>query len=184
MVPGDLIPVLKAFEIEFVLVGAHGVSVWMSDPRATQDVDFIIRTRDNTKAASAIMKKFPDFQQQLNPDVIRFSKNDKTVVDLILTTTPLHKRVFTEFRETRVDNFKVRVPKVEAALAMKFAAMTGHYRNFSKKHKDASDFIDIATNNKVDFALLKELGDLVFAEGGPQVVQYVEDARAGKRLEI
>ena len=184
MVPGDLIPSLKAAEIEFMLVGAHGISVWMTDPRATQDVDFIVRVKDKTKAANAILKKFPDLLQEKNPDVWRYQINGKYLVDLILTTTPLHKRVFAEFAETRVERLKVRVPKVEAALAMKFAAMTGHYRNFTKKYKDASDFIDIAINNKVDLTLLKELGELVFPGGGVQTVNYVADARAGKRLEI
>ena len=184
MVPGDLVPALKASGIEFMLAGAHGVSVWMSDPRATQDVDFIIRVKDKLKAANAILTKFPALQQEKNPDVWRYQIDGKYLVDLILTTTPLHKRVFTEFSETRVDRLKVRVPKVEAALAMKFAAMTGHYRNFIKKHKDASDFIDIATNNKVDLDLLNDLGELHYSGGGLELRKYVEDARSGKRLEI
>ncbi|MEI6233239.1 MAG: nucleotidyl transferase AbiEii/AbiGii toxin family protein [Planctomycetota bacterium] len=184
MVPGDLIPALKAADIEFMLVGAHGVSVWMSDPRATQDVDFIVRVKDKVKASNAILGKFPALIQEKNPDVWRYQLDGKYLVDLILTTTPLHKRVFTEFSETRVDRLKVRVPKVESALAMKFAAMTGHYRNLVKKYKDASDFIDIATLNKVDLPLLKELGELVFSGGGEQIVKYLGDARAGNRLEI
>ena len=184
MVPRDVIPVLKAAGVDFMLVGAHGISGWMSEPRATQDVDFILRKRDVAKVSAALMSRFPNLIEQKNPDVRRYFAGEKPVVDLILTTTPLHKRVFTEFSQMRIDGSTVRVPKVEAALAMKFAAMTGHFRNFMKKHKDASDFIDIATHNEVNIELLNELGELVFVGGGKQAVDYVRAARAGKRMEI
>jgi hypothetical protein len=32
--------------------------------------------------------------------------------------------------------------------------------------------------------LLKELGELVYSGGGEHLIQYVEDARAGRKLEI
>ncbi|MCZ7644304.1 MAG: hypothetical protein M5U26_03325 [Planctomycetota bacterium] len=185
MAPDEIVPVLKAAQVEFVLVGAHGLAGWMEEPRATQDVDFLIRQRDKTKAAQALQAKFKGLEIEKHPDVWRFAKDGKYLIVLILDRSPLHKRVVKEFVEAKVGRQTIRVPKLEAALAMKSAAMTGHYRNNRKKLQDAVDFMGLVERNeKIDLELLTELGELVFAGGGRQAVGYVADVRAGRRLEI
>ncbi len=185
MVPEDVAPCLLAAHVEFVLAGAHGISGWMVEPRSTQDVDFLIRAKDKQHATDAILKKFPDLEIEKHPDVWRFKKNEQYLIDLMLTNAPLFKRVFTETATIRLNRRVLKVPKLEAALAMKFASMTGHYRNLRKKKQDAVDFMSVVERNtEINEELLRELGELVYPGGGADVLKYVEDVRAGRNLEI
>jgi hypothetical protein len=175
MVPSEINPILRSAGIDFVLAGAHGLATWLAQPRSTQDVDYIIRERD----------ALPELKLEKHPDLWRFQRKDQYVLDLILTRTPLHKRVFKEYAEAGEARDRYRVPKIEAALAMKFAAFTGHYRPAVKKMQDAADFIAVVTANKnMDFGLLRELGELVYRGGGAEIVQYIEDVRAGRTLKF
>ena len=185
LAPSDLIPLLHKAGVDFVLAGAHGIAGWLREPRATQDVDFIIRLKDKQTAAAEILAKYPEFEVEKHPDVWRFKQGDSYFVDLMFARAPLFKRVINEYQETRMGKWQVKVPKVEAALAMKFAAMTGHYRNVRKKMQDAVDFMAvIELNTAIDSKLLAELGELVYPGGGADIVKYLDDARAGRRLEI
>ena len=185
VVPKDIVPILHSRKIDFMLVGAHGLSGWLMQERGTQDVDILLRDKDKSKAAQAILKKFHGMILEKCPEVWRFSKDGQQLLDLMLTVSPFHKRIFKEFDFTTVAAIKVKIPKVECSLAMKWSAMTGHYRNWGKKHLDAADFISVVEKNqKLNFALLRELGELRYERGGSELIGYVEDARAGRRLEI
>jgi hypothetical protein len=185
MVPADVVPELSAAKIDFMLVGAHGISGWLMQPRATQDVDVLVRPKDKSKTAQVVLAKFPDLKVEKCPQFWRLGKDEQVLLDIMLADSPLHKRVCKEFDFTRIGKVPVKIPKVECALAMKFAAMTGHYRKFGKKYLDAGDFISIIEKNKkLNVELLKELGELQFAGGGSDLLKYVDDARAGRRLEI
>ncbi len=184
MGPEDIVPILDAAGIEFVLVGAHGIGGWLVQTRATQDVDVLIRVKDGKKAAEAILKKLP-LTLEKNPDVWRFKRNEQYVVDLLLTRAPLYKRVFKEFHEIGLQGRKVRVPKLEAALATKFAAMVGHYRPPLKRMLDGADFFSmVEANKKINLELLAEISELIYPGAGVDAVKYVNDARAGRDLEI
>lgn len=186
MAPSDLIPALQTAEVEFVLAGAHGIAGWLSEPRATQDVDFIIRTKDRKKAAVAILKVIKDAVIEEHPVVWRFKRNGQYVADLMFTNSPLFKRVHkSEFIEKKIGRTLARVPNLEAALSMKFAAMIGHHREDRKRHLDAADFIGMLQGDKnPDSVLLRELGELVYEGGGKEIVKMVTDVRAGRKLEL
>ena len=121
MVPADVVPLLAAAKIDFMLVGAHGASGWMLEPRATQDVDILIRPKDKTKATHAILAKFSDLNIEKFPDVWRFGKEGQVLLDLMLSNAIFLKRVLKEFEYIRIKGHQIKVPKVECALAMKFA---------------------------------------------------------------
>jgi hypothetical protein len=183
MVPEEVVPILQAADIEFVLVGAHGVGGWLAETRATEDVDFVIRVRDARKAFEALLKKMPLLQLEKYPDVWRFKNGEKYVIDLILTRAPLFKRTFRETHEIRIKGRRVNIPRLEAALAMKFASMVGHWRSKRKKHLDAADFMGMVQANKeIDLQLLNEFGETVYVGGGAEILGYIADIRAGKDL--
>jgi len=189
MIPDDVIPVLQAAKVDFVLVGAHGASGFLLEPRSTQDVDFMLKKRDVARASAGVLKKFPELELEKHPDVWRYKRGKQYVLDLMLANIPLHKRVMKEFQEIRMGRRIVKVPKIESALAMKFAAMTGHYRIAEKKHSDASDFISMVKKadkmgKVVDLALLSELAELHYVGGGTEIRQYVADVRAGRTLQV
>jgi hypothetical protein len=185
MVPREVVPILHDIGVDFVLVGAHGIAGWLGDPRATQDVDILVRVRDTHRAADAIVKKFPELTVERLADVWRMSRAEQHVLDLMRATIPFFKRVLRETVTTRVANRPTKVPNLEAALAMKFRAMTGHYRPQAKKYLDAGDFLSmLKTYPDHKSELLRELGELVYPGGGADIVKYVEDGRTGRKLLI
>ena len=68
--PLDVISVLNDAGISFVLVGAYGLSGWMDEPRATQDVDFIVALRQIRKAVNALLAAFDNLQAEDLPVVV------------------------------------------------------------------------------------------------------------------
>lgn len=183
--PEDVIPILKAQQIDFVLAGAHGIAGWLAEPRATQDVDVILKVRDRKKATEAILKKFPDLVLEKHPVVWRFKNGEQYIIDLMFTNSPLFKRVTAEFVVKKIGRFDTKIPKLEAAIAMKFAAMIGPFRNKRKSKQDVVDVMSIVERNKdIDLAFLSELGELVYEGGGKEIVKIIDDIRAGRDVEI
>jgi hypothetical protein len=185
LTPKDVVSVLKRAEIDFILAGAHGLAAWMSEPRATQDVDFLIKPRQAKPAWEALRVAFPELILEKIPDAWRLKRDAQYVIDLILGKSPLYKQLVHEFILIKVGAWKVKIPTLEAALAMKHSAMTGFYRSQAKKYLDARDFMDmLAASPEVDLEKCRELGELAFPSGGADLLRMIERARAGQPLEI
>jgi hypothetical protein len=90
------------------------------------------------------------------------------------------------FRQGAYDAEDYLIPNLEFALACKFAAMVSPNREERKKLLDAADFMSIVENNAsaIRLARLKRLGERVYPGGGAEILQLVEDAKAGRRLEF
>jgi hypothetical protein len=183
--PADIIPVLNEAGVRFILMGNYGIGGWRAEPRATQDVDFLVRTRDHRKAVRTIQDAFPQLQVVDNPVVTRFLDpvTRTPLIDLMKPNQPLFK---VAFRQTVFDAAGYRIPNLEFALACKFAAMVSPNRAVEKKHLDAADFISIVVKNgpAVRLERLRSLGERVYPGGGAEILQLVEDAKAGRRLEF
>lgn len=183
--PADIIPVLNEAGVRFILVGNYGIGGWRSEPRATQDVDFLVRTRDHRKAVRAIQNAFPLLQLVDYPVVTRFldPATRTPLIDLMKSNQPLFK---VAFRQAVLDAEGYLIPNLEFALACKFAAMVSPNRKEQKKYLDAADFISIVEKNATAIRLdrLKRLGERVSPGGGEEIAQLVENAKAGRRLEF
>jgi hypothetical protein len=181
--PTDVMAVLNEAGVRFILMGNYGITGWRGEERATQDVDILVRTRDHRKAVSAIHEAFQQLQIEDNPVVTRFVDPVKAVplIDLMKPNQPLFK---VAFRQTALDADGYLVPNLEFALACKFAAMVSPNRKVSKKHLDAADFISIVEKNApaIRLARLRRLGERVYPGGGAEILQLVEDAKAGRRF--
>jgi hypothetical protein len=63
LVTVQLNPVLEALlakKIPFVLTGAYGISSWTGRPRATHDVDILVKAgRNHARAVSALKAVYP-----------------------------------------------------------------------------------------------------------------------------
>ena len=78
---------------------------------------------------------------------------------------------------------KYRIPTLEMALAMKFSAMTSLYRADEDKFQDAHDFIlMVKANIDIDDARLKEIGSLMYPDGGKDLLDMVNKVRRGEKL--
>ena len=183
--PEAVIKVLNQAKVKFILMGAHGIGGWRSEPRATQHVDVLVRKSHHRKAVAAVKKAFSDLQVQDLPAVTRFLDplDGKPVIDLMKPGEDFYREVFKD--PVRVGKTHL-IPNLEAAIASKYAAMISPHRPAEKKHLDAADFVSMVTANydQVDRDILFSLGEMVKSGGGTEILKRIEDAQAGKSFQI
>jgi len=183
--PEAVIKILNKAKVKFVLIGTHGIGGWRSEPRATQDVDVLVRKSHHRKAVAAVKRAFPDLQVQDLPAVTRFVDplDGKPVIDLMKPEDEFYREVFKD--PVRVGKTHL-IPNLEAALASKYAAMVSPHRPAEKKHLDAADFVSMVTANydQIDRDVLFSLGEMVKSGGGTEILKRIEDAQAGGTLPL
>jgi hypothetical protein len=182
--PHEVIAVLNREKISFVLVGAHGVGGWMGDPRATQDVDVVVAARHVKKATRVLIAEFPHLEARDEEVVVRLQdrSSGKVLVDL-LKPRALYRETFKHTHAVSHGGQDYRIPSLEMALTMKFAAMISPCRPAPKKHRDAGDFgFIVLSNSDVDERKLVRLGELVYPGGGAEIRKMVRQVRAGETL--
>jgi hypothetical protein len=182
--PADVARVLREANVKYVIVGAHAANGYNGRPRATVDVDAVVQFPK--KAAKAIAAAFPKLQMRDTPVVTRFMDGDQEAIDLMKPSScKLWGRLLKDAREMRTQQGLIRIPTLEGVLAAKFVLMISPLRRLPDRKQDAVDFLRIVEVNKhIDQTALKDLGNLVFEDGGNRLVKLVSDARAGKPLEI
>ncbi len=183
--PEEVAGTLEDAGVDFVLAGAHAIGPWTRRPRATVDVDVVIAAPDHVKAVEAIRRAYPNLIERDLPVVTRFAMPDTgdVVIDLMRGTEPLMRAVFGNTTTVEIGGRKVRIPDLEMAAAMKFAAMVGIYRKRADKAQDGADFMRIIdANPNLDTTKLGTLADLVYAGGSVEVCRLVEAIRKGEPL--
>lgn len=194
--PQDVIDVLIAAGIKkWVLMGLHGYVGYLPQPRATQDVDVLIRQSDRKRAVKAVHEAWPMLVVEELEPVVRFKDpadcfNDgrpKPVIDLMLAWSDLNEAILKESEYVVLDEETQHVvPTVEAALASKYAALISDYRELEKKEYDAGDFrrIALANYDQVRREPLRRLGDLVWNGGGAELEEFLELAYQQKPFPV
>ena len=183
--PFEVISVLNAEGIDFMLIGAHAIVDWMPEARATKDVDVLVATRHHKKATCALLAAFPQLEADDMPVVTRLRdvQTRKILIDVVKQNEPLFRVALKHVRPATVEGQPYRIPSLEMALAMKFAPMVSPNREDVKKLLDAHDFIVmVRANPDIDLIKLAELGDFVYPGGGKEIVEKVRQARAGEKL--
>ncbi|HLL88987.1 MAG TPA: hypothetical protein VK324_06765 [Tepidisphaeraceae bacterium] len=182
--PEQVARVLREAGVAYVLVGAHAANGYTGRPRATVDVDVVVQFPK--KAAQAIAAAYPYLVATDTPVVTRFKDGEHEAIDLMKpSSSKLWGRLLKLTRGVKIGTEEVRVPVLEGVLAAKFAAMVSLGRRQADKMIDCGDFIRmVEANEQVDLTLLAELGDLVFAGGGEEVVRHVNEVRAGRPLRV
>jgi hypothetical protein len=183
--PEAVIRILNRAKVKFVLMGAHGISGWCAEPRATQDVDVLIQKRSHAPALKALQKAFPDLIVVDLPVVTRLLDplDNQVVIDLMKPVEDLYAEAFQSAVAVGKSH---RIPSLEVALACKYAAMASENREARKKALDEADFIGMAVRNyeQIKTNVLFSLGEMVKNGGGTEVLKLVEDAKAGRRLKM
>lgn len=180
----DVFRVFRTAGVRAVLVGAHAVNARSGEARPTQDID-VVAPRPK-QVVEVLRRAYPHLEVDDHPVVTRFKDAGRETIDVIKPrSSKLFKRILQLTESLDVEGVAVELASVEAVLALKFQAMVSPARLMEKKYRDAADFIAIAKLLKrVDEKLLGELGDLVYAGGGKELLKLVADARAGRRLEF
>src|SRR5206468_3218191 len=83
--PLDVIRVLNKEKISFVLVGAYGIVGYMSQARATEDVDLVVAFKHVKKATRLLLKEFPFLEAEDQEVVVRLrdKESQNVLVDLV-----------------------------------------------------------------------------------------------------
>jgi hypothetical protein len=168
-------------------VGAYGLSGWTKEARATEDVDVVVPAKQVKKAVAALCAAFPDLEPVDLPVVVRLRdpKSHEVAIDVLKPLQQPYCEVFRHTHTVGSGALSYRVPSLEMAILMKFAAMTSLYRAEEDKHMDAHDFIRmVKLNPKLDQDELAELGTLLYPEGGKDVLELARRARAGEAFNL
>lgn len=182
--PTEVISVLSEAGVRFVLVGAYGLAGWVKEPRGTKDVDVVVAAKHLKKAIRSLQEAFPHLQVEDDEVVLRFRdpESGEVVID-VMKPRALYRDIFKHTHTVETDRQRYRIPSLEMALTMKFAAMKSPHRADADKHQDAHDFIlMVKGNHHIDLETLSELGELVYGGGGEAVLGLVKNVRADEKL--
>jgi hypothetical protein len=185
--PLEVIRILNAARVKFMLLGAHGLGGWTREPRATKDVDVLVAARGHKKAVQALLEAFPHMQAEDNEVVTRFrdSETGTVIIDVVKPNQPLYRDALKHTHPVKSGGQEYLIPSLEMALAMKFSAMISLTRGDDKKHFDAGDFIRmVRANPDIDLHKLHALGQVVYNGGGDEIVENVRKVRAGEKLTL
>jgi hypothetical protein len=185
--PYEVIGALNEAGVSFVLVGAYGLSGWMKRVRATEDVDVVVAAKHVKKAVRILLGKYPHLEADDHPVVTRLRDKDSKLVaiDVMKPNQQLYRETFKHTHAVSSDGQNYRIPSLEMALAMKFAAMISLHRQNKQKLGDAQDFMYMVdANADIELTRLAELGDLVYPGGGQEIVEKVRQTRAGEILKL
>jgi hypothetical protein len=183
--PERVLEVLHQAGVRCVIMGTHALGTWRSEPRATQDVDVLVRKKDVRKALRALGAEYPVLTVEDTPAVARFidPASGKSVLDVLKPTESVYQLVF---RHTIPVGEAHSIPNLEMALTSKFAAMVSPNRPPAKKMVDGGDFMDVVIHNRsaIDLPKLKRLAGKVYPNGGAEIMRMIADIDAGRTIQL
>src|SRR5262245_65114881 len=70
----DVVKILNAAKIRFVLAGAHGLAGWRDTARATEDVDLVVMAKHVKKATKLFVTAYPHLEAEDHEVVVRLDR--------------------------------------------------------------------------------------------------------------
>jgi hypothetical protein len=181
---------LTAKKVPFVLTGAHGISGWTGRPRATHDVDILVKVgRNYARAVHVIRALYPQLEARRFAGVTGFFPpgERQSVIDVTYPHRPDNAETLRTAIWVEERNLKYRIPSLEAALANKYGAMLTPTRDSIKRGQDGVDFAAMVKHSldegrqPIDLATLEALGEMVWPDGGgKEILRLVAEVKAGK----
>jgi hypothetical protein len=193
----ELRKILRALtgkRIPFVLTGAHAIGGWTGAPRATHDVDILVKGgRNHARAVKALRELYPHLEVRTFFGVTGFFVPGDT--QSVIDVTYPHRDDIAETLAHPIwvedEGLRYRIPALEAALANKYGAMLSLGRAAGKRLTDAADFTKMVEysmregQQPIDLDRLRELGAKVWPEGGgDEILQLVERVKQGGVLNL
>jgi hypothetical protein len=195
--PVDLNEILRTLsqkKIPFVLTGTHGIGSWTGRPRATYDVDILVKGgRNHARAVRVLKALYPKLEVRDFAGVTGFfiPGETRSVIDVTYPHRPdlaetLDDPIWVDDKSVGV---RYRVPSLEAALSNKYGAMLTPTREFRKRRQDVLDFEYMVAHSMdegrqpIDLIKLESLGEKVWAGGGgKEILRLVDQVKAGKQI--
>jgi hypothetical protein len=185
-----VIEALNARKVPFVLTGQHGISSWTGRPRATHDVDILVKVgRNYARAVEVIRQLYPELEMRRFAGVCGFFPpgERQSVIDVTYPHRADNQQTLKTAIWVERGPLRYRIPSLEAALANKSGAMLTPTRDVGKRVTDGVDFYNMVKHSMdegrepIDLARLEALGELVWPGGGGQeILRLVEEAKGGK----
>jgi hypothetical protein len=178
ILPSMLIKILTESHIPHVLIGAHALSAWACDPRATIDVDVVVA--DPEKARLVILAAFADLRCEDRPTIIRFFQDQRRAIDVVKPLTPLYQQALKSTTPVTIRDLQFEIPQLEMAIALTFDTLSDPKRRLDDKYQAAHDVLEIVDSNPViDQDKLASFGELLFPGGGPAILKLLNGIRSG-----
>jgi hypothetical protein len=189
-----IVGALSEKKVPFVLTGAYGIAGWTGRPRATHDVDILVRAgRNHTRAVKALKELYPYLETHNVDWVTAFFVPGETESVIDITCPHRDDQVVTLETAIWVKDGpkKYRVPTLEAALANKYGAMLSLGRDLLKRVQDVIDFATMVKQSlqegrtPIDMDQVEILGEKVWpGGGGKEIVRLVNLAKEGKFADL
>lgn len=137
-----VIEIFGKVKADWALVGAHATGM-LTEPRATQDVDFVVDQARFPEVLEAVRAEFPGLEiLDIGPAV----RLQPISIDLIRSGT--HSLFGEALRSARkIEEW--RVPDVESLIALKYLAAIGIWRDRRKRAVDMADLIALYQDHKI-----------------------------------
>lgn len=189
-----ILDTLRAKRIPFVLTGIHGISGWTGRPRATHDVDILVRSgRNHTRAVNAVRALYPGLEVRQLAHVTEFyvPGENLSAIDVMCPYRADLEDTLQTALWVRDGTRKYRIPTLECALANKYGAMRARSRDVGTRCQDAVEFACMVKHamdqgrQAIDLGRLAELGEKAWpGGGGEEILRFVQQIRAGKMPNI
>lgn len=189
--PLEVAALFEDNNVSYVLIGGHMLSYYTGTARATVDVDFIIGGADFERASKAIKKayaqlKYHDRVYHVTYDTKKSRGEDLERIDLMKDSFPLFSAIVQKYAVVLRDKDQaMKIPTIEAAIALKFAASISPNRGDENKLVDNADLMKlIRAALKIDKNALQALGELVYCGGGQELIAVVNDVKKGLAISL
>jgi hypothetical protein len=190
----QILQTLTSKKIPFVLTGAHAIGGWTGEPRATKDVDILVKPgRNFARAVKAIRELYPHLEMKNFHGVAAFfvPGETKSVIDVTYPHRPDIEATLATPLWVEEGDLRYRIPYLEAALANKYGAMITLNRNPLKRQQDAVDFGKMVRHSlekgqqTIDPKKLRALGEKVWSGGGgDEILRLVEEIKQGRIVDV
>lgn len=188
--PRQVMDCLRSADVQnWLLMGLHGYVGYLPMPRATQDVDVMVPYTEKKRATEAIQNAWPTLQVIEVSQVVRFRDPEdvdgdgtpRPVIDIMLP--------WGEYQETILAQHVVidertgdRIPTIEAAIVLKYAAIISPHREIENREYDSGDLRRLvkANHSEIDHAVAEQLAGLVWEHGANDIRRFIERALAGQ----
>ena len=189
--PLEVAALFESEDVSYVLIGGHMLAYYTGTARATVDVDLIIDAADFERASSIIGKaytqlKFHDRVYHVTYDTGKPETKDSERIDLVKDSFPLFASVVQTYCVTlKARKQIVKIPTIEAAIALKFAASISPNRSDENKLVDNADLVRlIRAASKLNEKALLALGEQIYRGGGRELIAVANDVKQGKSINL
>jgi hypothetical protein len=113
----------------------------------------------------------------MDPNDLYSDGQPKPVIDLMFPWGSFQETILREYVVVDQET-QHRIPRLEAALVSKYAAMVSEDRDRADREQDAGDFRRMvrANRERIDCDVVRQLGDELWEGGGNEILQFLDIA--------